>query len=93
MALYIMFGNLAGVVGGQIFRAKDRPLYLSGWTVCVSLISIAILCCLVAIVQYRLSNRRLRKDKVAELDSFGGALEVEAREGGQTINDARLYKE
>ncbi|KAH6983584.1 major facilitator superfamily domain-containing protein [Ilyonectria sp. MPI-CAGE-AT-0026] len=90
MALYIMSSNLAGIIGGQIFREKDSPLYLAGWTVSVSLISVAVLCCLIAIAQYRILNMRIKRNSKL-VDGAGPAYIMEAGEQ-RDIELVRLYQ-
>ncbi|KAF2100223.1 alternative sulfate transporter [Rhizodiscina lignyota] len=67
LAIFIMSANCSGIIGSQLFQQADAPLYRTGWTVIISLISVALLCTIWANVQYRLFNRRLDaegKDKV-----------------------------
>lgn len=61
MATYVMWSNFAGLIGSQLFRSEDMPLYLRGWTAAVTILSSAVLCVIFANVQSRLSNRRLKK--------------------------------
>ncbi|KAG7292871.1 hypothetical protein NEMBOFW57_002916 [Staphylotrichum longicolle] len=57
MAIFVMGANLAGIIGSQIFQAKDAPLYRTGWTVIMALMSVALLMSVIANVQYWLLNR------------------------------------
>jgi MFS family permease len=65
MAAIIMSANTAGIVGGQLFQAHDAPLYKTGWTVGVVLISVSLIAATIANVQYRLLNRRLKPGQAA----------------------------
>lgn len=58
MAVLIMSANTAGIVGSQIFQQQDRPLYRTGWSVILALISLSLVMSVVANIQYRLLNRR-----------------------------------
>ncbi|KAK0751655.1 alternative sulfate transporter [Schizothecium vesticola] len=60
MAVLIMAANTAGIVGSQIFQQADRPLYRTGWTVIVSLVSFALVASVVANAQYYFLNKRRR---------------------------------
>ncbi|KAL2157990.1 hypothetical protein VTH06DRAFT_4799 [Thermothelomyces fergusii] len=57
MAILIMGSNLSGIIGSQIFQAKDAPLYRTGWTVLIALASAALLMSVIANLQYWLLNR------------------------------------
>lgn len=72
MAIYIMVGNFAGIVGSQIFREADRPLYRAGWSVSVGVLSAAVAFGLLANFQYRYLNRR----KVAGEENGQGDAET-----------------
>lgn len=58
MAMFIMAANASGIVGNQLFQAKDEPRYHTGWTVIVCLISVGVVFCAFANVQYKVLNRR-----------------------------------
>ncbi len=57
MAIFVMSANIAGIIGSQIFQAPDAPLYRTGWSVIVALISGALLMAILANAQYWLLNR------------------------------------
>jgi hypothetical protein len=57
MAIFVMSANLAGIIGSQLFQAQDAPIYRTGWTVIMALVSIALLMSMIANVQYWLLNR------------------------------------
>ncbi|OJD28788.1 alternative sulfate transporter [Diplodia corticola] len=57
MALFIMAANAAGIVGGQLFQASDKPLYQTGWTVIVALTSIGLVFTILSNLQYWWLNR------------------------------------
>ncbi|KAK4041457.1 hypothetical protein C8A01DRAFT_14796 [Parachaetomium inaequale] len=57
LAIFISSANIAGIVGSQIFQAEDAPLYRTGWTVILVLVSLALLMSIVANLQYWLLNR------------------------------------
>ena len=57
MAIFVMSANVAGIVGSQLFQAQDAPLYRTGWSVIVGLISAALLMSILANAQYWLLNR------------------------------------
>jgi MFS transporter, ACS family, DAL5 transporter family protein len=58
-AMFIMSANCSGIVGSQLFQAKDAPHYRTGWTAIVALISVAIALATFNVVQYWLSNKKL----------------------------------
>ncbi|AEO70550.1 uncharacterized protein THITE_2122161 [Thermothielavioides terrestris NRRL 8126] len=62
MAVFIMAANSSGIIGSQIFQAPDAPLYRTGWTVIVVLVSVALLMSVIANVQYRLLNRLQKRE-------------------------------
>lgn len=63
MAMFIMAANASGIIGGQLFQAKDKPLYKTGWTVIVALASVGVVLCIFANLQYRVLNRGMDKEE------------------------------
>jgi MFS family permease len=59
MAMVIMGANLAGVLGGQLYRADDRPRYRRAFNV-----SIAVLAVGLALAVVRFLDDKLRRTKV-----------------------------
>ncbi|KAH7207358.1 MFS transporter [Fusarium oxysporum] len=59
MALLIMTANAAGLAGAQIFQAHDAPLYRTGFTVILTLASIALVFAIVSNGQYLWLNKKL----------------------------------
>ncbi|KAF4498931.1 nicotinamide mononucleotide permease [Fusarium agapanthi] len=59
MALLIMTANAAGLAGAQIFQAHDAPLYRTGFTVILTLASIALVFAIVSNMQYLWLNKKL----------------------------------
>jgi hypothetical protein len=57
MAMFIMAANISGIIGSQLFQAEDAPLYRTGWTVGLALVSTAFFLAFVANMQYWLLNR------------------------------------
>jgi hypothetical protein len=62
LAIFIMSANTSGIIGSQMFQAKDGPLYPVGWSVIVALASLALVATVVANAQYWLLNRRLQRE-------------------------------
>lgn len=62
MAILIMSANTSGIIGSQLFQQKDGPLYRTGWTAILGLVSVALVASFVANVQYYLIKRRTPKD-------------------------------
>jgi len=58
MAILIMSANSSGIIGSQYFQQQDGPLYRTGWTVIISMISLALVASAVANIQYFILNRR-----------------------------------
>lgn len=61
MAIFIMSANIAGLASGQVFQAKDKPLYRTAWTTVLALSAIGVAAAVWSNVQYWLLNRRLAK--------------------------------
>jgi hypothetical protein len=59
MAILIMSANSAGIIGAQLFQAKDAPLYPHGWTNIVLLVLVGAGAIVAANAQYRILNQRL----------------------------------
>ncbi|SCO35396.1 related to nicotinamide mononucleotide permease [Fusarium fujikuroi] len=59
MALLIMTANAAGLAGAQIFQAHDAPFYRTGFTVILTLASIALVFAIVSNTQYLWLNKKL----------------------------------
>jgi len=66
LAIFIMSANTLGIIGSQLFQAKDAPLYRVGWTIIVALVSLAVVSAVVANVQYWVLNGRLRRKGVED---------------------------
>ncbi|KAK4152520.1 hypothetical protein C8A00DRAFT_34764 [Chaetomidium leptoderma] len=62
MAIFIMSANVAGIIGSQLFQAEDAPLYRTGWTVIMVLVSLALLMSIFANAQYWLLNRFQKRE-------------------------------
>lgn len=65
--------NTAGLAGAQIFQAHDAPLYRTGFTVILTLASIALAFGIAANAQYMWLNKKLGKKE---------EVDYEAREEG-----------
>lgn len=63
MAVLIMSANTSGIIGSQIFQQQDRPLYRTGWTIIIALVSFSLVMSVVANIQYRWLNRRGKTKK------------------------------
>ncbi|PNH53602.1 hypothetical protein VD0003_g3851 [Verticillium dahliae] len=62
MALHIMAANCSGIIGKQLFRSEDAPLYRTGFSVIAGLSAAAFVLSIVANVQYYfLNGQQLRK--------------------------------
>lgn len=73
MAMFIMSANTSGIVGSQLFQAKDAPLYHTGWRVIVALISLGVVFAIFNIVQYWISNKRIdAKNRELDLNGVSG---------------------
>jgi hypothetical protein len=64
LAIFIMSANTSGIIGSQLFQMQDAPYYPIGWSIIIGLVSVSLISTLVANLQYRLLNRRLRKSNV-----------------------------
>lgn len=66
MALLIMTANTAGLAGAQIFQSYDAPLYRTGFTVILTLASVALVFSLTSNAQYLWLNKKLARKEAAE---------------------------
>lgn len=78
-----MAANSGALVGSQLLRGDDSPLYRRGFKICVCLVSLALLVSILQHLQYRLSNQNIRASRKAEAND----LEAEKPEG----EERRLY--
>jgi hypothetical protein len=76
-----MSANTGALIGSQLLRGDDAPLYRRGFKVCVALVSLGLLTSIGQHVQYRLSNRRIarkealgREDLEGEDKTLGGSF-------------------
>lgn len=76
-----MAANSGALVGSQLLRGDDSPLYRRGFKICVALASLGLATAIGQHIQYRLSNRRL--DRRA-------ALEQSDEEKDETSNARRF---
>jgi hypothetical protein len=63
-----MAANSGGLVGSQLLRGDDAPLYKRGFKVCVCLLSFALAVGILQHIQYRLTNRRLIKKEASDVE-------------------------
>ncbi|KAM0751276.1 MFS general substrate transporter [Meredithblackwellia eburnea MCA 4105] len=68
-ASFIMCANLGGLVGSQIMRASDAPVYHRGFLVAVSLASLGLAGAIVQHIWYRFAQRKLDRDGVENRDA------------------------
>ncbi|KAH6680035.1 alternative sulfate transporter [Plectosphaerella plurivora] len=61
MAILIMSANTSGIVGSQLFQQQDAPLYRTGWSAIIALVTIALTAAGIANFQYWALNRKLRR--------------------------------
>ena len=61
MAIFIMSANASGIIGSQLFQASDSPLYYTGWTAILALVTVGLVTSFVANAQYWFLARRERK--------------------------------
>ncbi|WVF71807.1 hypothetical protein IAT40_006615 [Kwoniella sp. CBS 6097] len=66
MAMFIMAANSGALVGSQLLRGDDAPLYRRGFKVCVVLVSCSLLVAILQHVQYRISNARNERKQVSQ---------------------------
>ncbi|KAK5166080.1 uncharacterized protein LTR77_008341 [Saxophila tyrrhenica] len=59
MAILIMSANSAGIIGAQLFKEGDGPLYPKGWSNIVLIVFFGVGAIVVANMQYRWLNRRM----------------------------------
>jgi hypothetical protein len=68
-----MAANSGGLVGSQLLRGDDAPLYRRGFRVCVCLLSFALAVGILQHIQYRITNRRLEKVEKEDVESDAAA--------------------
>ena len=79
----VMAANSGALMGSQLLRGDDAPLYRRGFKICVCLVSLGLLVSILQHLQYRLSNRRIQgRTKEEQID-------IEA--GKQGLQISRLY--
>jgi len=78
MAMFITAANAAGIIGSQLFQSSDSPHYRTGWAAIFALLTVAMICCIVANIQYRVLNSKnpIRAVIVAEAEGEDGAREA-----------------
>ncbi|KAF0353644.1 MFS general substrate transporter [Gigaspora margarita] len=72
-AMMIAWGNIGGVVSGQLYRSSDAPAYKTGHSVALSLLAVAVI---LSIIQYYLLNRA-NKYKLKDPERFLKGLNEE----------------
>ncbi|KAL3589831.1 hypothetical protein FPOAC2_12012 [Fusarium poae] len=63
MAMVIMFANIAGIAGAQIFRSDDAPKYRRGFSINIAILAVGLA---LAAVRY-VDDKFWRREKVAEI--------------------------
>lgn len=58
MAMFIMSANTGAVIGSQMMRKSDAPLYRIGFRACIALVAFGNVVAIGQHLQYRWSNRR-----------------------------------
>ncbi|KAH7123254.1 major facilitator superfamily domain-containing protein [Dactylonectria estremocensis] len=58
LAIHIMAANCSGLIGKQLFRSEDAPLYPKGFTIIVGITAAAVVLSMIANLQYYLGNGR-----------------------------------
>lgn len=69
-----MAANSGGLVGSQLLRGDDAPLYRRGFIVCVCLLSFALAVGILQHIQYRLTNRRLARKEEVDIETSSGIV-------------------
>lgn len=64
-----MCSNVGGLVGSNVLRGDDAPLYRTGFRVCVVLVSVGLLIGICQHLQYRWSNRKIEQQRQADPES------------------------
>ncbi|KAL4729701.1 hypothetical protein ACLX1H_004124 [Fusarium chlamydosporum] len=63
MAMVIMFANIAGIAGAQIFRSDDRPKYRRGFSINIAILTVGL-----ALAALRFIDDKIwRRERVAEI--------------------------
>ena len=65
-----MAANSGALVGSQLLRGDDSPLYRRGFKICVCLVSLGLWVSILQHLQYRLSNRRIEARHNSALDDI-----------------------
>ena len=71
-----MAANSGALVGSQLLRGDDAPLYSRGFRVCVGLMALALAVGIAQHIQYRLSNIRIVKKLEGDAESDGSSSQV-----------------
>ncbi|ORX96098.1 MFS general substrate transporter [Basidiobolus meristosporus CBS 931.73] len=57
-ALISSFGNIGGAVGGQFFRAKEAPRYISSHIIFICLLSLSVITSVILRIRFKRENSR-----------------------------------
>jgi hypothetical protein len=63
MAMVIMFANIAGIAGAQIFRSDDAPKYRRGFSINIAILAVGLALAAVRFVD----DKFWRREKVAQI--------------------------
>ncbi|KAM5343861.1 hypothetical protein ACJ41O_012398 [Fusarium nematophilum] len=80
MAMTISLGNLGGVVGSNIYLAREAPKYWTGYGVSLACSAVGILCTVV--LRYVWSRENDKRDKISEAEARAKYTEQELLELG-----------
>ncbi|WVQ81933.1 hypothetical protein IAT38_004060 [Cryptococcus sp. DSM 104549] len=81
-AMFVMSSNSGQAIGGQMFRAKDAPKYITGFSACLGVYGVCFLICVFQVLQYAYSNKHglgdSGKEAVTRLQGEGEHAQEEA---------------
>ncbi|KAF2200482.1 MFS general substrate transporter [Delitschia confertaspora ATCC 74209] len=83
-AWQVAFGNIGGIIAVYLFLAKDKPKYISGYSVCIAFVALSALSCVLYFFMCLFQNRR-REKQATDL----GLSEYEKTELGDMSPDYR----
>lgn len=83
-----MSANVAGIVGGQLFRSDDLPFYHRGWTIAVAFMAFGVACVIAQIGLYAFANTRVRQGAASKAN---GTTAEKSAQGSSDEAEIKLY--
>ncbi|KAI0647386.1 MFS general substrate transporter [Trametes meyenii] len=89
-AWQVGFGNIGGIIAVFSFLAKDAPKYITGYSICIAFIGVAVLANTVYFVGVSWENRR--RDRLQAQGAYDGLSQDEKKRMGDLNPDYRYFR-